>query len=285
MRVTTLNFSTTLQEPTGQQVVDLLNQKLATETDRQNLFFAAVCSDIEGVSDPQDWSFEERCLVLGQYIATYNTNGSPDFCIGADGKYRYSQYLLDESPSTVVDAPAFELANRYLRFRPLTGRMIGVLEGQCGHRAEWVVGIIAAMSQFLDEDPDHESTIACEQRINKRIKWIYTLSASDLNNLIGCWEHAKILLSQYFDWHIQDQGAVVLPKEVGLPPTRFCTLDAFPATLIYALGESTLWSDLAVTQDQEWSSTDFGNAPDSDQANQDTSVNQADQDVTTEGAA
>jgi|GEM_PF-6114840 len=285
MRVTTLNFSTTLQEPTGQQVVDLLNQKLATETDRQNMFFAAVCSQTEGVSDPQDWSFEERCLVLGQYIATYNTNGNPDFAIGVEGKYRYSKYLLDESPSAGVEAPVFELAGQYMRFRPLTGRMMGVLEGQCRNRAEWVIGIVAAMSQFIDKDPYGESTQACEQRINKRMQWILALPASDLNHLIGHWEYARSLMRHYFDWQIQDQGAVVLPKEVGLPPTRFCTLDAFPATLVYALGESTLWSDLAVSQDQEWCSTDLGNAPDGDQADQDAPAAQADQDVTTEGVA
>lgn len=285
MRVTTLNFSTTLQEPTGQQVVDLLNQKLATETDRQNMFFAGVCGQTEGVADPQDWSFEERCLVLGQYIATYNTNGNPNFSIGADGKYRYSQYLLDESPSEVVETPVFDLAGQYIRFRPLTGRMIGVLEGQCRSRTDWVVGIVAAMIQLIDDDPDIESTPACEQRINQRTKWIYALPASDLNHLIGHWEYARSLMRQYFDWQIQDQGPVVLPKEVGLPPTRFCALDAFPATLVYALGESTLWRDLAVSQDQEWGSTDLGNAPDSDQADQNTSAAQADQDVTTEGGA
>ncbi|MEC7118341.1 MAG: hypothetical protein VXW65_00350 [Pseudomonadota bacterium] len=282
MRVTTHQFSTVLHEPTAAQIIDILNLKLSTETDRQNQFFAAVCHETEGVTDPQDWTFEARNLVLAQYIATYNTDGNPNFVIG--GKYSYSQYLLDTSDQPPQYLSKHEVGGVSLGMQPLTGRMIGVLELNCHNRIDWVIGVLAAMSRFED-DPVTEDTSQSGQRIMARVEWIKGLTANEFGKLLQVWGNARFELTRYFHWDIQDLGLVILPnpKEVGLPPTRFCAVDALPATVIYALGQSDVWRDLVIAQDQEWAASDFGDAFERDTASHSPSTPEADQ-MTMEGA-
>lgn len=259
MRVTTTRFSTILREPNTRQVIEILNNKIASDTDRQSQFFAACCFDTEGVTDCMAWTFEERMLVLSQYIAAYNTTGSPDFAAG-DGKY--SDYLHD-NPTATPESPEWaQIDGTAVQFKPLTGRMLSVLEGQCTDFASWQIGVIAAMSGFVD-DAATEDHAACELRIAARVAWINDLPVSALEQLLQAWHMAKLSLQHYFAWIVTAEGVAIVPKGEGstLPPTRFCAVDALPSWVVCTFGRSDDFEYLVGQEDRQRFSVDVEHDP------------------------
>ncbi|MGS0741334.1 hypothetical protein ACVBEF_05820 [Glaciimonas sp. GG7] len=184
------------------------------------------------VTNPRNWTVQERMLVVGHYLAhtTGEEGGGANFMLG-DG--HYMDYL-----DVKQDTPDFPLAignhggDAWL-ISPITGAMAEAIEQLHGQipkvagQLHWLIGGMAAQLLRVGEtapDPDLDALNYLEW-LKNRMQIISAYPESEFVALLALRQRGNQLLMHFFRIEETGEGFVALPhtetEAAALPPARF----------------------------------------------------------------
>jgi len=204
----------------------------STTTFLQMVIESADAPTVHHVTDPKNWTVQERMLVVGHYLAhtTGEEGGGANFMLG-DGYYM--DYL-----NVSRDTPDFPIAlgshgGDEWQISPVTGAMAEAIEQLNGHipkvagQLHWMLGAMAAQLVRVGElapDPTLDSLNYLEW-LKNRMQIISEYPESEFLGLYAMRHRGNKLLMHFFETVEIDEGFVALPHEgseaESLPPARF----------------------------------------------------------------
>lgn len=200
--------------------------------------------------DPEElgkWTVQERLLVTAHYLASISEDG-PDFLLsdGKSGKGHFSDYFGDDLDIAGIDnIEVGTVAGENWSIRHLTGKMAesierlhGEIDGLKG-RLHWLVGSMAAQLYFNSEEPPVIEG-QYDEWLLKAMRIIYHFPESEFELLLIAYKKGMELLHHFFIIDFDDNGIIVLPKEVDgvlLPPARFSVSSCLSPVAVAMGGE------------------------------------------------
>lgn len=228
-------MSIQLRELTIGQSVALAAIPVASEQAETSAFLRYAVASCQGaVTNPADWTVQERTLAVCQYLAATSEDG-PDFSLGTG---HYSDYLdgardFDATKSrvdvgTVGDDP-WQIVHLTGRKAEAIERLQGEVADAAGKpiagRLHWLLGAMAAQLLRKGEtEPQEETEGELEARILERMKVFAAFPESDFLALLFHFRQGCRQIAHLFTLDFDDNGIIVLPKEgatANLPPARF----------------------------------------------------------------
>ena len=193
-------------------------------------FLRAAVESASGVSDPAQWTVQERTMAVCHYLACTLEDG-PDFAVGAG---RFSDYLDGESDAAAGEPTIDlgELAGDHWTLRHLTGAMVESIERLCGEiegignlpRLHWLIGAMACQLVRTDEIPPEASESAFDDFLRHRMAVLMAFPESAFAALRWRYLEGRARLSHLMRIDFSADGPVALPKggaASDLPPARF----------------------------------------------------------------
>lgn len=191
-------------------------------------FLRSAVTSAAGLTDPAQWTVQERLLAVCQYMAATLEDG-PDFSLG-DGKY--SDYL---DGGRDIGGELFELGEvggDVWHARHLTGgmaesieRLVGEIPGVSG-RLHWLYGAMAAQLVRTGEEvpAPEEGEGSFDEWLLDRAKTLLAYPESDAELMMGLFLGSRDKMAHLFHVEFVHDGIVAMPKEgatANLPPARF----------------------------------------------------------------
>jgi hypothetical protein len=185
------------------------------------------------LTNPADWTVQERALVVAHYLAAVSDDG-PDFSLG--NKTHYSDYLDGESDISLAlkQVPVGEVAGDQWEIRHLTGGMAEAIERLIGEieqlktlepRLHWILGSMAAqLVRTKEEIPELTTDGIYDEWLLERMKILMAFPESDFAQLMGAYQQGREKLHHLFAYDFTDEGIVILAKKggaEGLSSARF----------------------------------------------------------------
>lgn len=187
---------------------------------------AAVESSTGLVTDPEQWTVQERTLVVCHYLAATLDDG-PDFALDAEGGVRYGHYLSGTCDYSAASVDVGEIGGDRWAVHHLTGALAGAIERTQGEvpgldgSSHWLFGRMAA--QLVPNGQALPATGDVDAALVQRMRVISQYPESVFVQLLAAFERAQAELAHLFAIDNDDEGLIVLPRaEVpGTPPARF----------------------------------------------------------------
>lgn len=196
-------------------------------------FLRGAIESVSGISDPAQWTVQERTLAVCHYLACTLEDG-PDFPVG-DGKF--SDYLDGAADEQAAEASVEvgELDGDVWTLRHLTGAMAESIERLAGEiegvgerlRLHWLVGAMACQLVRAGESvPDaSDGEGAFDDFLRHRMSVLMAFPESAFAALMGMFLQGRGRLHHLFRVEFADDGGLIaMPKggaAAGLPPARF----------------------------------------------------------------
>lgn len=201
-------------------IPDHLNEEATTA------FLRAAVEDAQGVENPDEWTAQERTMVICHYMASTLDDG-PDFSLEGGGA-RFSDYLMGDAdyPGDSVDMGSLE--GDKFEVRHLVGALSGSIERLQGElpglsgQAHWLIGRMAA--QLVINGNAVPVTGDIDAGLLERMQVISRYPESVFVELLAHFEPALRKLDHLFVLGADDHGLMALPREgraAEKPPARF----------------------------------------------------------------
>lgn len=236
----TKRFTAELQELTIGQGIAIAGMSPQFPQAEATAFLRAVVKPGSGngeLSDPINWTVQERIFTICHYIASTSEEG-PDFSVGQG---HYSDYIDAAKDADIPESAALgEVAGDEYAIHQLTGRMAESIERLLGEvkdtngqplpvRMHWIVGGMAAQLQRVNAEawPPAEMATdgAYDDWLLKRINVFCAFPEADFWSVALAYLNGRSKLSHLLNIDFSNDGIVVLPNEGGaaadLPPARF----------------------------------------------------------------
>ncbi|PAU79226.1 hypothetical protein [Halomonas salipaludis] len=190
------------------------------------VFLRAAVDDAQGVSDPDQWTVQERTMAVCHYMASTLDDG-PDFSL-AGGKARFSDYLTGERDYGADSVDVGEIEGDHWTARHLTGALAGAVERLTGELpgvdglAHWRIGRMAAQLVPNGNAVPAEGDI--DAALLERMRVITRYPESVFARLSAGFDAACQELDHLFLIDADEHGLMALPREdsaAGKPPARF----------------------------------------------------------------
>ena len=192
-------------------------------------FLGHVVKSVKGIEDPDQWTVQERAMVVARYQQAVADDG-PDFSVGAG---RYSDYL-DGAHDIDVDVPVQigEVGGDVWSIRHLTGAMAQSIErladevlGVSG-RFHWLLGGMAAQLVLAGDPPPDPSAGegAFDEAMLNRMRVMQAYPESDFVSLLALYLAGREKLHHLFRIEFARDGISIMPNggaRGDLPPARF----------------------------------------------------------------
>jgi len=196
------------------------------EASTSRLLRAAVEASSGAVTDPLDWTVQERTMVVCHYMASTMDDG-PDFALDQQGEVRYSHYLVADMDYAAETVPVGEIEGDTWSARHLTGRFAEAIERVSGEiegvdaRAHWLVGRMAA--QLVPNDDPVAIDGDIDAALMARMRILLAYPESVFVRLQNGFFTAIQALDHLFLIDTDDSGIVIQPREATAkkPPARF----------------------------------------------------------------
>lgn len=211
--------------------------KMAPERDHvsTSTLLKYIVDDASGlVTDPLEWTVEERLMVKAMYMSGTLEDG-PDFSVGDDAKF--TDYAMGDKDyiADSVDVDGFSVINMTGRLAESIERLEGEIEvSEYGH---WLMGSIAArLHSGVVNIPDNDSDL--DAWAFERIKELLSLDQSEFSKRCMILATGNEKINHLFNLTIaQAGGYAVAPREEEseLPLARF-PVDAVIQGVTKAMG-------------------------------------------------
>lgn len=190
-------------------------------------FLRRAAASCKGITDPAQWTVQERMLAVCHYLAAVADDG-PDFSLG---RGRYSDYLdgaTDAKPGRVdvgtVGGDAWLVQHLTGAMAESIERLTGEVDGITG-RLHWLMGGMAAQMVRASETPPDpaDGEGAFDEYLAARMRVMASFPASDFEALMSRYALGRDELHHLFRIDFSANGLMALPKKGGgdLPPARF----------------------------------------------------------------
>lgn len=199
----------------------------ASEESTTRFLRAAVKESTGAVTDPDDWTVQERLMVVTHYMASTMDDG-PDFALDAVGEVRYSHYLMGDRDYPADTANIGEIEDDTWALQHLTGRLAASIERVHGeidglnHHSHWLIGRMAAqlIPNGLAVGADGGDLDAA---LLERMRVLCAYPESVFVQLQSGFFAAAETLDHLFLIDTDDDGLIVRPREAeaNRPPARF----------------------------------------------------------------
>lgn len=199
----------------------------ANEESATRFLKAAVKESTGKVVDPDDWTVQERLMVITHYMASTMDDG-PDFKLDAIGEVRYSHYLMGDRDYPADTAEIGEIEGDTWTLQHLTGHLAAAIERVHGeiehldHHSHWLIGRMAAqlVPNGLAVGADGGDLDAA---LLARMRVLCAYPESVFVQLQSGFFAATETLDHLFLIDTDDNGLIVRPKEAeaNQPPARF----------------------------------------------------------------
>ncbi|MDF0606946.1 hypothetical protein HZU77_015020 [Neisseriaceae bacterium TC5R-5] len=232
----TQRFTLQLKELSLGESITLAAIPLQLEEAACTAFLRYAIETVQGISNPADWTVQERTLALCHYLAATDED-SPNFTIGPA---HYADYL-DNAPECAPERVTIgEVATDYWHLQQLTGamaesieRLQGELDSLSGH-LHWLVGCMAAQLVREGEVPPAATAegAAYDAFLLSRMRILLAYPHSDFMALMVNYQTAREQLHHLLRLELGLEGLVVMPKGGAandLPPARFPVRTSFSA--------------------------------------------------------
>lgn len=230
----TKRLTARLRELTIRDAIALAAVPAHLHQESASRFLRAAVAEVKGVTDPADWTVQERTLAICHYMASTLDDG-PDFAL-AGGVSRYSDYLMGGTDYPAERVELGELEGDTWSIRQLTGRLaesIERLEGELDditRGAHWQAGMMAA--QLIPNGDDGEGLTEGELDafLLARMQTILGFPESAFTRLLAMYHDGADKLQHLLKLSFDDEGIIVLPAdkqgdeqggELAIPPARF----------------------------------------------------------------
>lgn len=194
----------------------------------RSAFFRFAVENAQGLDNPDDWTVQERTMVVAHYLASINDN-NPDFSLG-EGKF--SDYLDASCDFPADKIELGEYGGDVWQMQQLTGRLAQAIERIHGEvsdaqgnplkdRLFWILACMAAqLCRKEDVFPDDGELDAflCE-----RMRIFNHFAESDFAALLAMFLDGRERLHHLFKLDFAENGGLLVLAKGGavLPPARF----------------------------------------------------------------
>lgn len=243
--IKTRRLNLELKELTISQAVALASMPPKLEEAEYTKFLRFIIKESEGLSDPLDWTVQERMLVVAQYLSATHDEG-PDFPIGDEA--HYSDYLEGETDIFYADeqVPVGELEGDTWKIQHLLGRHAEAIESLLGEIKDpdgepitpyfhFLLGTMAAqLVREGEEIPDPKDGAGkYEEFLLNRMKIFANYPESAFAALMFMWDQGRERLHHLFTIEIDrvNGGYVAAPKG-GAADSRNLPLARFPVSTV-----------------------------------------------------
>lgn len=198
------------------------------------------------VTDPRQWSVQERTFVMTHYMAHTAEDGNPNFAVGSSA--RFSDYFLngtdyiEEVDLGVVDGDRL-LMRQLLGYQAEAIEHLIMSRRLAANRVSWWAAAMACQMRRAEEEPvaglsdaDYTEWLAV------RADAFRTLPASEFEVLLSAYLAGNDRLSHFFRIGFSDSAIVVLPAVDGekgvssVKPARFPVHAAISEFTLQILG-------------------------------------------------
>ena len=206
-------------------------------------FLKRSIQSVSGIEDPQQWTVQERTLVIAHYMASVLEDG-PDYSLG-DG--RYSDFLDGAIDYPDASVSLGSICDDHWSLRHLTGAMVesierlqGELEGVIG-LAHWILGGMAGQL-VRDGEPDSSdlTPVQFDEWMLNRMRTFQLFPVSDFEKMLASYHAGRKQLHHLFDIQFHKDGLIVLPKsgaDAVLRPARFPVSACLPQVAFDLAGQ------------------------------------------------
>lgn len=214
-----------LRELTLRQSIELAAVPVHQHERATSALLACVVDKLgPGTPDPNDWTVQERAMVVAHYLASV-TDGEANFPVG-DG--RFLDYLEAERDAAPQQVEAGQACGDDWVMTQLNGLQAEAMEAFCRSRVDWLLADMAARLHIpgKEEPPLASAGIGAYQDwLQERAQVFRDFPESDFEELYAAYVRGLAQLHHLFALDFDDEGHVVLPmrKEGGadLAPARF----------------------------------------------------------------
>ena len=230
-KLRTSRFSVQLKPLTIGQSLKIAKMPPAMEQAETTAFLRDAVEEAEGITDPAQWTVEERMFVVCHYLAA-TSGGAPDFEVGEGHYTDYLDLTMDHAETSLSLG---EACGDKWSVRPLLGQYADSLERLAGTvrdaegtpisgRAHWLIGAMAAMLVRDGEKTLSADAVdgAVDEWLGERIQVFLNFPEPDFAALIALWAEGRRKMTHLFAIEFTENGIVAMPKEgADLPPCRF----------------------------------------------------------------
>jgi hypothetical protein len=177
-----------------------------------------------GTPAQEDWTVQERCMVVAHYLASV-ADGEANFSVGEG---RFLDYLESEVDAAPQECEVGQACDDDWVMTQLTGLQAEAMEGFCRTRLDWLLADMAARLRIAskEEPPKAAAGVGAYQEwLQERAQVFRDFPESDFEELYAAYVRGLSRLHHLFALDFDDEGHVVLPlrKEGGasLAPARF----------------------------------------------------------------
>ncbi|NDY89693.1 hypothetical protein [Ideonella livida] len=201
--------------------------EFAAEAARSEFLRRVVAESTGAVSDPADWTVEERIWAVAHYLGA--VDGQPNIRLMGGGVL--TDYLLPEQsmPPGPVDLEQFGAGGWTIG--QMTGSECELVESRHSGRVQWILADMAVRLRTAAEDrPDHKLAPGqwCDW-LARKIEVLKALPSSDMDTLFAAYRAGLPRVRHLWHLELSDRGHVCMPVALtktreaggGLPPVRF----------------------------------------------------------------